>query len=212
MVGCWTIGPNTDAGNLKLARDLLAQAGWHYRDGALRDAQGNPMTIEVIDDQPGMDRIVLPYLQKLELLGIQTHFRELDTALYQKRLDEFQFDMTTQIYAPVSIPGVELLHRFGSAAASQVGSENYAGVKSKAVDALVHAVLQAQTMEQLQAALRALDRVLINLYLIVPEYYMPNARIGFKSTIGHPQVVPDSYNYEDWILDYWYVKAPGAQH
>ncbi|MDL5466897.1 ABC transporter substrate-binding protein, partial [Enterobacter hormaechei] len=69
---------------------LLAQAGWHYRDGALRNAQGEPFTVEVMDDQPGMDRIVLPYLQKLNLLGIQTSFRELDSALYQKRLDNFQ--------------------------------------------------------------------------------------------------------------------------
>lgn len=206
-----TVPPHSLRQNLLEARDLLAQAGWHYRDGALRNAQGEPFTVEVMDDQPGMDRIVLPYLQKLNLLGIQTSFRELDSALYQKRLDNFQFDMTTWIYQPVSIPGVELLHRFGSAAADQIGSENYPGVKSKAVDALIQAALKAHSMAELQTALRALDRVLLNLYLIVPEYYLPNARIGYKTSLGYPTVVPNYYNYEDWIVSYWYVKAPRAQ-
>jgi microcin C transport system substrate-binding protein len=163
-----TVAPHSLRANLREARDLLAQAGWHYRDGALRDANGTPFTVEVLDDQPGMDRIVLPYLQSLALLGIQTNFREVDSALYEKRIDNFQFDMTTYIYAPVTIPGAELLRRFGSAAADQVGSENYPGIKSKAVDGLIQDVLKANTLDDLEAATRALDRVLINEYLVVP--------------------------------------------
>ncbi|MFP6561059.1 extracellular solute-binding protein [Paraburkholderia sp. B3] len=205
-----TLPPNSLRGNLRKARDLLAEAGWHYRDGALRDANGTPFTVEILDDQPGMDRLCLPYLQALSLLGIQTSFREVDSALYQKRIDNFQFDMTTYIYAPVTIPGAELLRRFGSAAADQVGSENYPGLKSKAVDGLIQDVLKANTLDDLEAATRALDRVLINEYLIVPEYYLPNARIGYKTTLGHPAIVPTTYQYEDWIIDYWFVKAPPA--
>jgi microcin C transport system substrate-binding protein len=206
-----TVAPHSLRANLREARDLLAQAGWHYRDGALRDANGTPFTVEVLDDQPGMDRIVLPYLQSLALLGIQTNFREVDSALYEKRIDNFQFDMTTYIYSPVTIPGAELLRRFGSAAADQVGSENYPGIKSKAVDGLIQDVLKANTLDDLEAATRALDRVLINEYLVVPEYYLPNARIGYKTTLGHPEVVPTTYQYEDWIINYWYVKSPHAQ-
>jgi microcin C transport system substrate-binding protein len=137
---------------------------------------------------------------------------EIDSALYQKRLDNFEYDMTTFIYNPVTIPGVELTRRFGSAAASQVGSENYPGVRSKAVDALIQAALTAQTLDELQTAMHALDRVLINMYILVPQYYLPNARIGYKSTLGFPKVVPTTYQYEDWIIDYWYQKKPaGAQ-
>ncbi|MDD1790253.1 extracellular solute-binding protein [Burkholderia gladioli] len=205
-----TIPPNSLRDNLKEARALLEQAGWHYRDGALRDANGNPMTIEIIDDQPGMDRLILPYSQALSLLGIHAWLHELDSAVYQKRLDNFEYDMTTYIYAPVTIPSAELTRRFGSAAASQVGSENYPGVKSKAVDALIRAALAANTLDDLETATHALDRVLINLYILVPQYYLPNARIGYKVTLGHPKTIPLSYLYEDWIIDYWYRKAPAA--
>jgi microcin C transport system substrate-binding protein len=205
-----TLAPASLRGNLREARDLLEQAGWHYRDGALRDANGTPMTIEVIDDQPGMDRLILPYMQALDTLGIQAHMRELDSALYQKRLDNFEYDMTTYIYPPVTIPGAELTRRFGSAAASQVGSENYPGIRSKAVDSLIHAALSANNLDDLEAATRALDRVLINSYYLVPQYYGPDARIGYKSTLAFPAVVPTSYLYEDWIIDYWYDKEDKA--
>ena len=205
-----TIAPDSLRGNLRIARDLLAQAGWHYRDGALRDANDNPMTIEIIDDQPGMDRLLLPYMQALGMLGIQAHMREIDSALYEKRIDNFDYDMTTYIYLPVTIPGAELERRFGSAAASQVGSENFPGIQSKAVDALIHAALSANTLDDLETATHALDRVLIDTYLLVPEYYLPNARIGYKVTLGFPKVVPTTYQYEDWIIDYWYKKQPAG--
>ncbi|NTX44485.1 ABC transporter substrate-binding protein [Burkholderia cepacia] len=205
-----TLPPGSLRANLKQARDLLAQAGWHFRDGALRDANGTPMTIEIIDDQPGMDRLILPYIQALGTLGIRASLHELDSALYQRRLDNFQYDMTTFIYSPVTIPGAELARRFGSAAASQVGSENYPGVKSKAVDALIRAALAADTIDDLETATHALDRVLINLYILVPHYYLPNARIAYKASYGHPAIVPDSYQYEDWIISYWYRKKPAG--
>lgn len=205
-----TLPPNSLRGNLRRARELLGEAGWHYRDGALRDANGTPMTIEIIDDQPGMDRLIIPYTQALQTLGIDAHMRELDAALYEKQLDNFQYDMTTYIYPPVTIPGIELERRFGSKAASEVGSENYPGIRSKAVDALVHAAVTANTLDDLEAATRALDRVLINGHYLVPQYYMPNARIAYKTTLGFPGTVPTSYGYEDWIIDYWYLKPQGA--
>lgn len=201
-----TLPPNSLRGNLRIAQAMLNDAGWTYRDGALRDAKGTPMTIEIIDDQPGMDGIVLPYIQQLQTLGIQAHMRELDSALYEKRLTAFDFDMTTYIYNPVTIPGGELTRRFGSKAASEPGSENFAGIRSKAIDAMVDAALKAQTLSDLETATRALDRVLINSYYIVPEYYAPDTRVGYRSRMGHPVVNPTSYYAEDWLIDYWFVK------
>jgi microcin C transport system substrate-binding protein len=201
-----TLPPNSLRGNLREARDLLGQAGWHYRDGALRDVNGTAMSIEVLDDQPGMDRLLLPYMQALNTLGIEAHLREVDSALYQQRLDSFDFDMTTGGYPPVTVPGVDLLRRFGSAAASEVGSENTVGVHSKAVDALIHAALTANTLDDLEAATRALDRVLVNSYYLVAEFYAPNSRIAYKSTLAYPSILPKSYHDADWVIDYWYVK------
>ncbi|MCP3725072.1 extracellular solute-binding protein [Paraburkholderia sp. CNPSo 3272] len=206
-----TLPPDSLRGNLREARDLLAQAGWHYRDGALRNAAGEPMNIEILDDQPGMDRVILPYTQALATLGISAHLREIDSALYQKRLDNFDYDMTTWLYSPVTIPGAELARRFGSAAASEVGSENYPGVRSPAVDALVKAVQAANTLDDLEAATRALDRVLMNEYYLVTEYYAPNARIAYKTSLGYPSVVPVSFGAQDWIVDFWYRKPQSAK-
>lgn len=202
--------PGSLRANLVQARELLAEAGWHYRDGALRNAAGEPMKIEIMDDEPGFDRLLIPYTQALQTLGIDAHMREIDSALYQKRIDSFQFDLTTYIYPPVTIPGIELERRFGSQAASQIGSENYPGIRSKAVDALVHAAVSATHLDDLEAATRALDRVLINEYYVIPQYYERNVRIGYKTTIGHPDVIPDSYQAEDWIIDYWFPRPHGA--
>ena len=201
-----TLPPDSLRGNLREARDLLGQAGWHYRDDALRDANGTAMNIELLDDQPGMDRLLLPYMQALNTLGIEAHLHEVDSALYQQRLDSFDFDMTTGGYLPVTVPGVELLRRFGSAAASEVGSENTVGVHSEVVDALIHAALTANTLDDLEAATRALDRVLVNSYYLVPEFYAPNSRIAYKSTLAYPSTLPKSYHDADWVIDYWYVK------
>ena len=205
-----TLPPDSLRGNLRVARDLLAQAGWHYRDGALRNDEGEPMTIEIMDDEPGMDRVILPYTQALATLGIHAYLHEIDAALYQKRLDNFEYDMTTYLYPPVTIPGAELERRFGSAAASQVGSDNYPGVRSKAVDALVADVQAANSLDDLEAATRALDRVLMNEYYLVPEYYGPTARIAYKTSLGYPSPIPVSYGAEDWVIDYWYRKPHAA--
>jgi microcin C transport system substrate-binding protein len=126
--------------------------------------------------------------------------------LYQQRLDSFDFDMTTGGYPPVTVPGVELLRRFGSAAASEVGSENTVGVHSEVVDGLIHAALTANTLDDLEAATRALDRVLVNSYYLVPEFYAPNSRIAYKATLAYPSTLPKSYHDADWVIDYWYVK------
>jgi microcin C transport system substrate-binding protein len=204
-----TLSPNTLRDNLRKARDLLASAGWQVRDGRLRDAHGTPMTIEIIDDQPGMDRIILPFMQNMQTLGIDAHMREIDSALYQKRIDNFEFDMTTHVYPTATIPGSELSQRFGSAAASVPGSENYPGIRSAAVDSLIRAVQRANTLAELESATRALDRVLINSYYMVPEYHSPDARIAYKTALGFPAKTPTTYSYEDWIISYWFWKQNG---
>lgn len=205
-----TLPPHTLRDNLRQARDLLAEAGWHVHDGQLRDANGMPMTIEIIDDQPGMDRVILPFMRNLQTLGIDAHLREIDSALYQKRLDNFEFDMTTFIYPTVTIPGVELEHRFGTASASQSGSENYPGVRSAAVDGLIRAVLRAKSLDELQTATHALDRVLIADCYQIPEYYSPASRIAYRTSMGFPDVVPYTYQAEDWVISYWYRKPSPA--
>lgn len=202
-----TLPPGSLRDNLRHAQALLNEAGWHYKDGALRDAHGTPMRIEIIDDQPGFDRVLLPMVNAMQTLGIQAHMREIDSAVFQKRVNNFDFDMMSYVYRPVTIPGAEMQNEFSSAAGMQPGSLNYMGAHSKAVDALMQAALQANTLNDLESAVRALDRVLINEYYLVSQYHSPMTRIGYQSRMGHPAATPTTYQAEDWLIDYWYVKA-----
>lgn len=202
--------PNSLRDNLKEARDLLAQAGWHYKDGALRNDKGEPFTIDIIDDEPGFDRIYSVFTRNLALLGIDAHMREIDAALFLKRTNDFDFDMQTVQYAPASIPGQEMERRFSSSTANEPGSENYVGAHSPAIDALIKAMLAAKTEDELLTTTHALDRALMHNWYVIPEYHQDAWRIGYNSSVAHPPVIPLSYQAEDWVISYWWDKTHRA--
>jgi len=207
-----TVAPHTLRENLKEARDLLAQAGWQYRDGALRNAKGEPFTIDIIDDEPGFDRIYSVFIRNLALLGIDAHMREIDAALYLKRQNDFDYDLMTVQYNPASIPGQEMERRFSSSTADQKGSENYVGAHSPAIDALIKALLAAKTKDDLLTATHALDRALMHSWYVIPEYHQDAWRIGYDESVAHPPVIPLNYQAEDWVISYWWDKTHrGAQ-
>ncbi|TAM32507.1 MAG: ABC transporter substrate-binding protein [Paraburkholderia sp.] len=206
--------PNTDPPgslrtNLLKARGLLAAAGWTYRDGALRNAQGEPFEFEVLDDTSASAQwapIMAQYTQALVRLGIRVNYRAVDFALYQKRLDAFDFDMTTIRFPDVQVPGAEQVDRFGSKAADEPGSGNLIGVKSPAVDAILKALTQAQTLDQLLDAAHALDRVLMRGYYVVPQWYNTTHRVAFRNTLAYPAKLPLYYGAIDWITSTWWFK------
>ncbi|WP_224016745.1 extracellular solute-binding protein [Paraburkholderia tropica] len=207
--------PNTDPpgslrANLLKARALLAQAGWTYRDGALRNAQGQPFVFEVLDDTAASAQwapIMAQYTQALARLGIRINYRSVDFALYQKRLDDFDFDITTIRFPDVQVPGAEQIDRFGSKAAGEPGSGNLIGLKSPAVDAILKAMSQAQTREQLLDATHALDRVLMHGYYVVPQWYSATHRVAYKNTLAYPSKLPLYYGATDWIISTWWLKS-----
>ncbi|PVX83362.1 microcin C transport system substrate-binding protein [Paraburkholderia unamae] len=202
--------PGSLRANLLKARALLAEAGWTYRDGALRNAKGEPFTFEVLDDTSASAQwapIMAQYTQALRRLGIQVNYRSVDFALYQKRLDAFDYDMTTIKFPDVQVPGAEQVDRFGSKAADQPGSGNLLGLKSPAVDAILKALTQAQTLQQLLDATHALDRVLMHGYYVVPQWYSATHRVAFKNTLAYPAKLPLYYGANDWIISTWWQKS-----
>ncbi|QWE29314.1 extracellular solute-binding protein [Polynucleobacter sp. AM-7D1] len=201
-----TAAPDSLRQNLRKARDLLAQAGWQYRDGALRNIQGEPFRFEMVEDGPFFLRVISSYVRNLEKLGIQVDIRTSDFALHQKRMDEYDFDMTTIRFPDSQSPGNELWDRFGSQAAKEKGSDNVIGVQSPVVDALVDAVVKAQTREELRAATRALDRVLWNSYYVIPQWYNPTHRIAYRKEMRYPEP-PLYYTAESWILLNWWKEG-----
>lgn len=194
--------------NLLKARDLLQQAGWQYRDGALRNAQGEIFSFEIFDDQPAMSRVINVYARNLQKLGIQVRQRGADYALVQQRLENFDFDMTTLAFPAVSSPGNEMFDLFGSRAADQKGSNNVWGLRQPAIDQLIGHVVAATTRRQLVTATRALDRVLLNEYITIPHWYSAAHRIAYRNRFGMPDKLPLYYEAQPYVISIWWQRKP----
>ncbi len=192
--------------HLRLARDLLTQAGWTYRDGALRNAKGEAFTLEFLDNSGSMGRVVTPYAKNLEKLGFKVNYKVVDFAVLQKRMDVFDFELISNRIGGSEAPGTELLERFGSKSADTEGSSNVIGVKDPAVDALLDKAVAAQTRPQLVAALKALDRVLRHGHYSVPHWYGSVHRVAWRAgRFERPAVTPRYYQPETWITSTWWA-------
>jgi microcin C transport system substrate-binding protein len=201
-----TAPPGSLRENLRQARNLLAEAGWTYRDGALRNAAGEPFTIEFLNDQPSLIRVATPFQTALQKLGIQMTFRTVDFSLAQQRMEDFQFEMTTTRLPGSTAPGGELIERFGSKAATTPGSSNLWGIADPAVDTLLQKVVAATTRPELGAAVRALDRVLSHGHYSVPQYYGDAFLIGYRPRpFVLPPTIPPYYQPDTWALSTWWA-------
>ena len=198
--------PNSLRGNLQKARDLLAAAGWTYRDGALRNAKGEAFTLEYMDSG-GNERVMTPYIQALAKLGIRLDYRRADFALYRKRLNVFDFDLFTLRVPGNEAPGADLLDFFGSPSADTEGSSNWIGVRDPAIDAIVNLAMSAATRPQLVARLRALDRVLRHGHYVIPQWYSSTHRVAYRAgKFEQPEVRPLYYAADDWVVLTWWRK------
>jgi microcin C transport system substrate-binding protein len=201
-----TAPPGSLRENLRRARTLLAEAGWTYRDGALRNEKNEVFTIEFLNDQPSLIRVVTPLQTALLKLGIQMSFRTVDFSLAQQRMDNFDFEMTSLRLPGTTAPGGELLEFFGSKAAATHGSSNIWGIADPAVDALLQKVVGATTRPELRAAMRALDRVLSHGYYSVPQYYGDAFLIGYRpGPFVLPEVIPPYYQADTWAMSTWWA-------
>jgi microcin C transport system substrate-binding protein len=207
------VPPSTDPpaslrANLKQAQQLLRAAGWEYRDGALRNAKGEPLAFEIIDDQSALSRVISVYVRNLQKLGIQVGQRTADFALLQKRMEEFDFDMTSQRFPDVTSPGNEMYDMLGSKAADEKGSNNAWGLKDAAVDKLIDALVAADTRRELVAAARALDRVLLHKYIVVPHWFSSTHRVAYRNRFGMPQQPPLYYQADPYVISTWWQAKP----
>lgn len=198
--------PNSLRGNLRQARALLAEAGWTYRDGALRNAKGEPMRIEFLDTGSSMVRVVPPLSQALAKLGIEASYRVVDYAVYEKRVKAFEFDIISSRIRGQLNPGSEQFQYFHSSMANTPGSSNASGVADPAVDALIERVMTAKTRPALVAAARSLDRVLRFGHYMIPHWYSPVYRVAFRAGRFEQPAAPKYYEPEDWALSCWWSK------
>lgn len=192
--------------HLRQAKALLAQAGWTYREGALRNAQGEPFTLEFLDNSGAMGRVVTPFAKNLEKLGFVVNYKVIDFAVLQKRLDVFDFEIISNRNVGSESPGTELMERFGSKAAGTEGSGNFMGIQDSAVDALLEKVISSKTRPQLITAVRALDRVLRHGHYAVPHWYGGVHRVAWRNgRFEQPAVTPRYYQPEAWAVSTWWA-------
>jgi microcin C transport system substrate-binding protein len=192
--------------HLRQAKALLAQAGWTYREGALRNAQGEPFTLEFLDNSGAMGRVVTPFAKNLEKLGFVVNYKVIDFAVLQKRLDVFDFEIISNRNVGSESPGTELMERFGSKAAGTEGSGNFMGIQDSAVDALLEKVTSSKTRPQLITAVRALDRVLRHGHYAVPHWYGGVHRVAWRNgRFEQPAVTPRYYQPEGWAVSTWWA-------
>lgn len=201
-----TAPPSSLRENLRKARALLGQAGWSYRDGALRNARGEPFVFEYLSNQPSGNRLILPMQTALRKLGIEMRVRNVDGSLFMARLDNFEFEMTSLRKPGTAAPGGELFDYFGSKAAETPGSANIWGIKDPAVDALLQRVVTATTRPELSAAMRALDRVLTHGYYSVPQWTSNSFLVGYRpGRFVLPKTVPRYYDAGAWAVATWWA-------
>jgi peptide/nickel transport system substrate-binding protein len=194
MEGAWR-APVSDASGrdraiAKSALEELAAAGYSLRNGRLVDAHDAPLAFEILVKNRDEERLALAYSRNLARIGVTANVRLVDEVQFQRRRTSFDFDMMIGSWVASPSPGNEQRGRWSSAAANAEGAYNISGVASPAVDAMIAAILAANTNEDFVAAVRALDRLLISGFYIVPLYYAPEQWIAYSAKLGRPDKTP----------------------
>ncbi len=198
-----TDGSGNNRKNLKIARDLLQEAGWVLKKGKLVHSQTNKeFKFEMILVLPAFERIVNPYVDNLEKLGISVKVLVLNPAEYIKRVNEFNFGMISGGFGQSDSPGNEQRQFWGSVAADQKGSKNTIGIKDPVIDELVEMVIAAKNRKELITTVKALDRVLLWNYYVIPAWYYPYYRVVYNSKIKQPKIKPkNTLGIDTWWID-----------
>lgn len=202
--------PEARRTNLRAALDLLKAAGWELKGRQLVNARGEPFRMEFLGYSPTDERYMLPYRQMLERIGIAVDLRIVDPAQYQNRIRSFDFDMTTYVWGQSLSPGNEQRSYWGSVSADRPGSQNVAGIKNPGVDALIEKVIFAQSREDLVAATKALDRVLLAHDYVVPQWGIDTQRTARWDRFSRPAELP-RYGASAFPTVWWYDKARAAK-
>ncbi|MBX2833779.1 MAG: extracellular solute-binding protein [Micavibrio sp.] len=191
--------------NLRTAQKLLENAGYTMGMDGIRAKGDVKLEFEILDSDPQFERWVLPFVQNLQRIGVKANFRVVDSAQYQNRMNEYDFDMTVGAFGQSSSPGNEQREFWGSDKASLPGSRNLIGVKDPVVDQLIEELVQAQSREDLMTHIHALDRILLWNHYVIPMWHYPKWRIAHWSHIKRPDALS---GISPLIADtWWYEKA-----
>jgi len=197
--------------NLREATRLLEAAGYGVRNLKLVETKsGQPLTAEFLLPDPSFERFVLFYAESLKRLGIGVTVRSVDDVQYENRLRQWDFDIVVETWPESLTPGNELSDYFGTRAADTPGSRNLVGIRNAAVDALIARVIDAQSRDELIAAARALDRVLLWHYYVVPQWTYDKARTARWDRFAKPDRMPE-FGQPAFPTIWWWDAARAAK-
>jgi len=203
--------PGAVRNNMRDAVRLFKEAGYEVRDQQMVNAKtGEPLSVEFLGNTPVFERVFLFYKPSLERLGITVDVRTVDEAQYENRLRGWDFDVITYAWRESQLPGNELRDFWSSEAADEAGSDNMIGIKNPAVDALVEQVVSAKTYDDLVAAARALDRVLLWNHYVVPQWSYSKLRTSRWDRFSHPDPLP-KYGIAAFPALWWWDAAKAAK-
>lgn len=200
-----TLPPNSLRGNLRKAKRLLSESGWTIKNGKLvKGTDPNlELKFEILLASPSFERVMAPFVKNLEKLGIEATYRTIDPALYTRRLKSFDFDMLVNVFGQSQSPGNEQRSYWHSSSAEQTGSRNLIGLKNPVIDALVDKIIYATTQIELEAACKALDRILWNGYYVVPNWYVAKHRVVYWNKFKKPEKLPLYYQPDEALMTWW---------
>jgi microcin C transport system substrate-binding protein len=181
---------------------MLQDAGWTVKDLKLVDPQGNQMSFEIVLDDAAFERVALPYVQNLTRLGIDVRVRTVDPSQYQQRMDNYDYDMTVVVFGESDSPGNEQVGYWTCASGKQVGGDNQMGVCDPVVDALVEQLISAPDRDRLITVTRALDRVLLSGWYLVPQWHSQFFRVAYWNRFARPdKPIRAGLDFNTWWLD-----------
>ena len=190
--------------NLMLANKILEDAGWKINNGVRSKVDPNgkllELKFEILLINPDNERIALSFVKNLKKIGVVANIRTVDSAQYQSRRQNFDFDMIIHRWRVTLSPGNEQNYYWGSEASSKKGTRNYIGIKNIAVDKLIDYVVKTSNRENLVTGMRALDRVLLNEHYVVPLYYIEKDKVAYWNKFKHPSKTP-IYGF---VLETWW--------
>jgi len=199
--------PKTDGSGfirnqLQEATKLIKDAGWILQNGKLTNSKGEPFEFEILLVSPAFERIVLPFIDNLEKLGIKASLRTIDSSQYQKRIESFDFDMIVFTFSQSLSPGNEQRNFWGSDAADTNGSRNVIGIKNDVIDILIEKLINAKDREDLITITKALDRVLLWNYYVIPQWHISAYRVLYWDIFDQPKKKPKySLGFDTWWIN-----------
>ena len=197
-----TDGSGNNREGLRQALELFRQAGWTIKDRKLVDAAGKQLSFEIVLDSPSFERVTLPYVQWLARLGVEARVRTVDAAQYRRVMDTYDFDMTVEVFPQSESPGNEQKGFWTCESAKHEGGNNVAGICDPVVDALVDDIVNSPNRQTLESATRALDRVLLHSWYVVPQWHVRSIRIAYWDRFGFVDMpVRTGVAFDAWWID-----------